>query len=244
LIKVVGGIATTDFFIGMFGLNPASSNFSTFNDPVPSYMSSLKTNNKIPSLSYGYTAGNQYRFNKVLGSLTLGGYDASLFEFNELTYTFNADSSFYLTVNIDAIMFSGDSGNKPLSPEPFSACVDSTVPYLYLPTPVCQQFEDAFGLTYDNVSELYLVNDTLHAQLLAESANITFSLTNATGESGIDIILPYQAFDLMAEWPLVQNPTRYFPLKRSANNTQNTLGRAFLQEAWVLPERLIFYQYL
>jgi hypothetical protein len=182
LIKVVGGIATTDFFMGMFGLKPASSNFSTFNDPVPSYMSSLKTQNKIPSLTYGYTAGNQYRFNKVLGSLTLGGYDASLFEFNEVTYTFNADSSFYLTVNIDAIMFSGDSGNKPLSPEPFSACVDSTVPYLYLRISVCEQFEDAFGLTYDNVSELYLVNDTLHSKLLAESANVTFPLRMRLGK--------------------------------------------------------------
>ena len=126
-----------------------------------------------------------------------------LFEFNEVTYTFNADSSFYLTVNIDAIMFSGDSGNKTLSPEPFSTCVDSTVPFLYLPTSVCQRFEEAFGLTYDNISELYLVNDTLHSQLLAESANVTFSLTNTTGETGIDIVLPYQAFDLMAEWLLV-----------------------------------------
>jgi hypothetical protein len=39
--------------------------------------------------------------------------------------------------------------------------------------------------------------------LLAESANVTFSLTNTTGETGIDIVLPYQAFDLMAEWLLV-----------------------------------------
>jgi hypothetical protein len=29
----------------------------------------------------------------------------------------------------------------------------------------------------------------------------------------------------------VKNTTSYFPLKRAANDTQYTLGRAFLQEA-------------
>ena len=84
--QVVGGIATKDFYMGLFGLNPAASNFSTYNDPQQSYMSSLKSQNLIPSLSYGYTAGNTYRFNGALGSLTIGGFDASLFEPNEYVY--------------------------------------------------------------------------------------------------------------------------------------------------------------
>lgn len=43
----------------------------------------------IPSLSWAYTAGNQYRLNKVLGSLTLGGYDRSKSEPNSLNVAFN-----------------------------------------------------------------------------------------------------------------------------------------------------------
>ena len=43
----------------------------------------------IPSLSWAYTAGNQYRLNKVLGSLTLGGYDRSKSELNSLSVAFN-----------------------------------------------------------------------------------------------------------------------------------------------------------
>lgn len=86
-------------------------------------------------------------------------------------------------------------------------------------------------LQYDNTTELYLVNDTLHSQLLNQGANVTFTLTNVTGQVLVDIVLPYQSFDLIANYPLVQNTTRYFPLKRSQNNTQNTLGRTFLQEA-------------
>ena len=86
-------------------------------------------------------------------------------------------------------------------------------------------------LQYDNTTELYLVNDTLHSQLLNQGANVTFTLTNVTGQVLVDIVLPYQSFDLIANYPLVQNTTRYFPLKRSQNSTQNTLGRTFLQEA-------------
>jgi hypothetical protein len=35
--QVVAGIATQDFWMGQFGLNPAASNFSSFNNPVQSY---------------------------------------------------------------------------------------------------------------------------------------------------------------------------------------------------------------
>ena len=194
-------------------------------------MGALKSQNLIPSLSYGYTAGNQYRFNKVLGSLTLGGYDAAIIEPNELTIPMSSAGITDLTVNINSITISSSNGSQNLSSTPFAAMVDSTVPYLYLPIDVCEKFEEAFSITYDNATELYLVNDTLHSQLLSQAANVTFTVTNVTGQVMVDIVLPYQAFDLMAEYPLVQNSTRYFPLKRSQNDTQNTLGRTFLQEA-------------
>ena len=35
--QIVAGIATQDFWMGQFGLNPAASNFSSFNHPVQSY---------------------------------------------------------------------------------------------------------------------------------------------------------------------------------------------------------------
>jgi hypothetical protein len=229
--QVVGGIATKAFYMGLFGLNPSATNFSTYNNPVQSYMSSLKSQNQIPSLSYGYTAGSQYRFNKVFGSLTLGGYDSSLFEPNNLTVQFSGQSNFDLTVNVNTITMSSNGGNRTLSSNSFPAFVDSTVPYLYLPVEVCQKFEEAFGITYDNNTDLYLVNDTLHDHLLAQSANVVLTLTNITAEVMVDIALPYQAFDLIAEFPLIQNSSRYFPLKRAANNSQTTLGRTFLQEA-------------
>jgi hypothetical protein len=96
----VAGIATKEFFMGVFGLTPRPSNFTSFNEPIPSYLENLRNQSLVPSTSWGYPAGNQYHkenagrledfvkrggvvlirnseLNSVFGSLTLGGYDAS-----------------------------------------------------------------------------------------------------------------------------------------------------------------------
>lgn len=57
----IAGIATKNYFMGLFGLTPRSKNFTSFNNPIPSFMQSLQSQSKIPSLSWSYTAGNQYR---------------------------------------------------------------------------------------------------------------------------------------------------------------------------------------
>ncbi|KAK6587499.1 hypothetical protein PZA11_000789 [Diplocarpon coronariae] len=233
----VGGIASKDLFMGIFGVNPAATKFLARSNPIQSYMSSLKAQKQIPSLSYGYTAGNRYRFNTVLASLTLGGYDASLTVPNDLTFQFSADSNSELTVNIKAITISSqNNGIQGLNSASFPAIIDSTVPYLYLPIEVCRQFEVIFGLTYDYSSNLYLVNEDLHVALVEQAAQVTFTLTNAAGASDVNIAMPYAAFDLMASWPLVQNSTRYFPLKRATENSTLVLGRAFLQEAYLVAD--------
>jgi hypothetical protein len=94
-------------------------------------------------------------------------------------------------------------------------------------------FENAFGLIWDNGTELYLVNDSLHNALLLQNSSVAFTLGNLSGEK-VNITLPYSAFDLTASSPLVPNTTHYFPLKRAANSSQYTLGRTFFQEAYVI----------
>ncbi|CZR51260.1 uncharacterized protein PAC_01135 [Phialocephala subalpina] len=232
--QLVGGITTTDLFTGVFGLNPLATNFSSDTPEVASYMSTLKAQNQIPSLSYGYTAGNGYRFNTVLASLTLGGFDASLFNANNLTFAFQSNSD--LTVNIKSISQTSASANSTISSTSFPAYIDTTTPYLWLPNDVCDQFEEAFGLTYDNTSGLYLINDTLHNTLISQNANITFTLGNGTSSETVDIVLPYAAFDLTASWPLVETSSYYFPLKRANTTSQITLGRTFLQEAYLIAD--------
>ena len=59
--QVIGGIATDNYYLGMFGVNPKPTNFTNDDSGQASYMTSLKDQNLIPSLSFGYTAGAPYR---------------------------------------------------------------------------------------------------------------------------------------------------------------------------------------
>lgn len=59
--QVIAGLVTEQFYLGYYGVNPQPTNFSNFDNPIPSFFQTLKTKSLIPSLSYSYTAGNQYR---------------------------------------------------------------------------------------------------------------------------------------------------------------------------------------
>ena len=58
--QIVGGIAAKDYFLGLFGLTPRPTNFTTFDDPQTSFIHNLRNQSLIPSNTYGYTAGAQY----------------------------------------------------------------------------------------------------------------------------------------------------------------------------------------
>jgi hypothetical protein len=116
------------------------------------------------------------------------------------------------------------------------AFIDSTVAELWLPLSACKRFEKAFNLEWDHQSQLYLVDDVLHTQLLASNPNVTFTLSpTPSGGPTVHITLPYAAFDLVAKTPYqgLKSNSKYFPLRRAINETQYTLGRTFLQEAYL-----------
>jgi hypothetical protein len=226
------------YWLGVFGLNPRPSNFTTFRDPQPSFLQQLVNNHTIPSLSWGYTAGNQYRFNKVLGSLVLGGYDANRMDPTQnISLTMNADTSNDLLVNLQAIKTDAGSPSNLLPGGSIPIFLDSSTGPLWLPESACEAFEKAFGITWDNTTSHYLVDDKLHQELVKKDANVTFTLgSSASGGKTVDVVLPYAAFDLTLSFSEVANQTAYFPLKRAANESQYTLGRTFFQEAYVIAD--------
>ncbi|KAL9106540.1 MAG: hypothetical protein Q9227_008455 [Pyrenula ochraceoflavens] len=234
--QLVAGIATPTYWLGSLGVNPQSTNFTTFDDTVNSFMSNLKGNGSIPSLSFGYTAGAKYRLKGVPGSLVLGGYDQSLFAPNPIQFTFAEDSSRQLVVAVQNIRWTSSSASGgDLLPNSVLALIDSTVPNFYLPLEACQEFEKAFGLVYNATTSMYVVDDALHQNLTTLNPSVTFTLGNGlNGGETVSISLPYASFDLTMPSPPAQSTTRYFPLQRAANSTQYTLGRAFLQEAYLV----------
>lgn len=238
--STVFNLNTPIYWIGAFGLNPLPTNFTTLNDPQPSFMQQLVNNNSIPSLTYGYTAGNQYRLNKVYGSLVLGGYDRNRFDNTKnVSVPFYSDVSRDLLINVQSITTDHGSPSNLLPGGSIPMYIDSTIAQIWLPEDACTAFEQAFGLTYDESSQFYLVNSSLHDTLTETNPNVTFTVgSQTTGGSTVDIVLPYGAFDLQVTFPNVMNPNTsyYFPLKRAANDTQYTLGRTFLQEAYLIAD--------
>lgn len=113
----------------MFPLGPKPTNFTSFNNPQPSFLWSLKNESYIPSLSWGYTAGAQYRLKGTPGSLTLGGYDASRYTPNNVTFSFGADDSKPLTLGLQAITSTNTlAGVASLLLSGILVVIDSTVP--------------------------------------------------------------------------------------------------------------------
>lgn len=180
---------------------------------------------------------------KVLGSLTLGGYDQSRFTASKIpiSFPFSTNDSRSLSVGIQTITATNTiNGTVTLSSNdsPILAFIDSTVPHLWLPPSVCERFQEAFGLRYDNETNLYLFDDPEnHQKLVKSNPEIVVSLGNDNDPANVtQISLPFAAFNLQASWPIYTNATPYFPIRRAANDTQYTLGRTFLQEAYVIAD--------
>jgi hypothetical protein len=240
--QVVAGIATNHYWLGSLGLSPIPFNFSSLNDstsvrdPQPSFLSDLKNYSMIPSLSWAYTAGASYRQDPVFGSLVLGGYDTSRFVPNNVTFAFAADFSRDLTVYLQSISYD-TIGSSPLLTESIPIFINSMVTHLWLPIGVCQRFEEAFNLTWSDKAQLYLVDDDTHNRLSSLNPTLTLTIGHDTTEGGsVEIALPYGAFDLSGSPPFVDPPSRYFPLKRAERADQYTLGRVFLQGAYIVTD--------
>ena len=245
--QLVGGIASNNYWLGSLGLSPVPYNFTDLNDPVPSLLTNLKAGGHVPSLSWGYTAGAAYHDPPIYGSLILGGYDPTRFDSSKSlsNIPFGADFSRDLLVQLESITYD-TAGSSPLLAQSIYVFIDSMVTQMWLPIPTCDAFAKAFDLTWDAASQFYLVNDTSHSALVAQ--NPTFTFTIASGDKSVDIVLPYAAFDLEIFQAALDsdvngfNPnssgnsdttSKYFPIRRAQNDSQYTLGRVFLQEAYV-----------
>ncbi|KAF2785990.1 acid protease [Melanomma pulvis-pyrius CBS 109.77] len=230
-----------DFFMGSFGLAAGSVNPGS--GPKSPFLTNFAAFNNSPSTSYGYTAGAIYRNNNkgILGNLVLGGFDQSRFSQLGTSISMPSTSNNTLVVGVQSILYHPDRDKVAndysftASTSGFSATIDSTLPYLWLPGHICDEFALRFQLTFDKTREMYTVNDTAHQYNLDQNAIVNFKIGDGPQDSNdaTTISLPYAAFDLQGDSPLFPNATNYFPIKRSKNGIF-VLGRTFLQEAYIV----------
>lgn len=192
----------------------------------------------------------------VPASLTLGGYDSNRFEPHDVSFSLGPSRN--PMVALKAIKVRADpipgANFAPAWPDnSFSLLnsgddalytIDSSTPYLWLPEPVCAQFEKALGLTYDDDVQLYTFGNNILQHQNLVNWNLTFNFViadNVESPKLVSLSLPYAAFDLQLIYPFpglnaTQNtpPKNYFPLRKAANESQYTIGRSFLQETYLL----------
>ena len=247
---------TTSADVLPVGVKP--TNFTTVNQLT--FLSSMVENRSlIPSHSYGYTAGAYYRLKNVPASLTVGGYDQNRFIPHNISFELNPDQNPVvalnsITVTSNPLPASNQSTGWSTNPLPIFASfgttdvglytIDSSTPYLWLPETVCEQFERALGLTYDDELQLYTfgINGSQHDALVNWNMTFKFIIADLPGSTkAVSISLPYAAFDLQLSYPFpglnatASSPaTNYFPLRKASNSTQYTIGRVFLQESYLM----------
>ncbi len=104
--------------------------------PITSLLTNLKNQNSIPSLSWGYAAGSHQMKPKILGSLTLGGYDSARFMPNGASFPFGPDSNQDLLVGLESMSFD-DTDTSFFWTEIF-VFLNSSDPDMWLPISICE----------------------------------------------------------------------------------------------------------
>ncbi|KAK6501382.1 hypothetical protein TWF481_009222 [Arthrobotrys musiformis] len=250
--QVVVSIDSSDWYLGLFGLGTQPTNFTDFNNPQPSFLTTMYNQGLIPSLSWGYQAGAIYRGKTASASLVFGGYDDSLYIDNDIVFTqANAYTNPFLvalsSLTVSGIYRNGQQGTAELldsdwrrSTESQLISIDSATSYIWLPNDTCRIFESALNLTWNEQVELYILTDDAHNQLLDINPTFVFTISDsAQNDTTLEIELPYNAFSLQATGPEILGATGkawYFPLKRLPEDANPRLGRVFMQEIYLFAE--------
>ncbi|KAM7200044.1 Aspartic peptidase domain containing protein [Naviculisporaceae sp. PSN 640] len=259
----------TNYYQGFIGVGVLQGNYgNNITNPFISQLS--ESYGYIPSHSYGYTAGAYYRDTEgtkgTYASLTLGGYDKLRFVPHDTQFSLDAQTRFPKVrlrgVNAHVKSLDKAPGNWTSTTQTLVemddgivALIDSSTPYLWLPTEVCDRFATALNLTWREDLGLYVFSEGSHYMDYQkdESLSFTFSVSSYdnTDDFGlpldlpgvVNITLPSAAFAQLLRYPfknVIQwgdSSIPYFPLKRSSpevNGNQYIIGRTFMQEAYII----------
>ncbi|KAI0965643.1 aspartic peptidase domain-containing protein [Xylaria arbuscula] len=260
---LVAGINDTSAYTGFFGLGITNGNFGGVVAQAP-LASLVEQSGIIPSYSYGYTPGAYYAGARgVPMSLTLGGYDANRLEPHDVQFSLNTTTRQpqvlvrAITTSVSDVAKAPTEWPNPSMPllsfnESVKAMIDSSTPYLWLPAGVCDRFASTLNLTWNETLGLYLFSNTDNLDTYQSAPDLSFTFTfssvdntgnfgSPTNMSGIvNITVSAHAFIQSLQYPFMNlidygaPAVPYFPLKRAESGSQITIGRSFLQEAYLL----------
>jgi hypothetical protein len=242
---------TVPFFAGCLSLGGTRSVNQSFEQPD----GRPATNVSMPPgwlWENQYTASNSYGMHigsvkpSMSGSLWFGGYDQNrvVGEILSLTGSPRDEGITLWDIAIEGVgdysPFTNKSkdnllakGNSSIS-SGLKVTVDGCSPYLTFPKSTCDNIADNLPVNFDQDLGLYLwdTKSDKYEELINSATALTFSFISASNTDPIKIRVPFMHLNLTLSEPIVDNPVPYFPCHVN-NNGRYTLGRAFLQDAFI-----------
>ena len=227
-----------------------NQSFST-SESEPSINASLLTgyyysHNFISSSSYGLHIGSA-----ALGlplSLWLGGYDASRIVGPVSIQTIEG---FLCAIHLLDIGIGVDHGASPFPfasqngmladrnssiHESIRVVMNPLGPYLALPNSTCAAIATHLPVTYQTKYGLYFwnVNDPQFERIVSSPSYLRFTFRAADlPAERFEVKVPFKLLNLSLEAPLTDKATAYFPCLPPQTDATYSLGRAFLQAAFL-----------
>lgn len=247
--QIVAVVDNIQQWNGELGMGVAETRFTNNTNYLPFLSTLVQNDSAIPSHSYSYTAGASYKGSGLPGSLTLGGVDSIRYVSN--SFSFALANGNIPTVALKSMQLSASSqptnwSSNPLQLMPQNLAgmftIDSSTPYLWLPETVCENIAQALSLTWDADLELYVLASGTAQDRVNMGLEFTFDLAVSLASNElIALKVSYDAFNLQLSYPypgLTQTYSTetlpYFPMRRANNTLQYTIGRAFLQEIYLI----------
>ena len=235
----LGGSNTNQTFI----VSPGIPNINA--SLVPGYLWEQKV---IPSSSYGLHVGSV-----VLGmplSLWIGGYDQSRVLGNISSQSYDVIIDLFAIDLLD-IAIGMDHGGSPFPykkreniladgnssiTNAISVAMNPGAPYMSLPNSTCAAIAKDLPVTYQAKYGLYFwnVHDPQYTKIVTSPSFLGFTF-RASGIKSVNLTVnvPFRLLNLTLNAPLIDKPTQYFPCQPPQLSSQYSLGRAFLQAAFL-----------
>ena len=233
--------------LGAEGINQTYPQVGTVSNFNASLLSGyLYEAGQLPSNSYGLHIGSAAL--SIPGSALVGGYDQSrvLGQVTAQSYAL-----YSLPIDLLDIGIGVAEGGSPFKYQSMSGIlaqgnssigislpvlIEATIPYLYLPRSTCDAIAVQLPVTFQPDYGLYFWNtaDPQYQRIVTSPAYLSFTFRlNQSNSQNLTINVPFKLLNLTLEAPLASTPTQYFPCRPLTGGGSYTLGRAFLQAAFV-----------
>ena len=183
-------------------------------------------------------------------SLWLGGFDA--WRLTGAVSTQQVSKDYSLEIDLFDIGIGVESGGSPF---PYSSrqgiladgnssihgsipvLMNAGAPYLSLPNSTCASITRDLPVTYQAKYGLYFwdTTDPRYMKIVTSPSflSFTFRASGSSPSTNLTINVPFSLLNLTLDEPLISTPTPYFPCQPPQLGDEFSLGRAFLQAAFI-----------